>query len=120
MKRKRLNIAKAIDGRMSPADLLRFLKMVTVEAATGCWIWQGHVDDKGYGQFHWRGRSYWAHRPAYATFVGPVPDGVHVDHAEPCHNPSCVNPDHLRLLSESENAADGNRRRFAAVDEPPF
>jgi hypothetical protein len=98
---------------MSPSDLLRFLGRVAVHPVTQCWIWTGHTDDKGYGQFSWHGKPQWAHRLAYATFVAPVPAGVEIDHKKPCHNPSCVNPDHLRLLTHSENSSDANRRRHS-------
>nr|WP_275792666.1 HNH endonuclease signature motif containing protein [Prescottella equi] len=44
-----------------------------------------------------------AHRCAYESFVGPIPDGMTVDHT--CFKPACINPDHLRILSLSSNAA---------------
>jgi hypothetical protein len=72
------------------------------------WVWTGHTDDKGYGQF-WIGKSaQWAHRVAYVLFVGPLADGEEVGHS--CNNPSCVNPEHLCKQSKSENVAEGNRR----------
>lgn len=60
-------------------------------------------DRNGYGGFKWRGRKLWAHRLSFACFVGDLIDGMQVHHK--CHNPSCVNPIHLQLLTHSENAA---------------
>jgi hypothetical protein len=108
---RKINHAKAHRTRMQPSDLIRFLGKIDVDEHTGCWIWNACKDDSGYGQFRWAGRAYWAHRIAYVNFKRPIPDLVQIDHKKPCHNPSCVNPDHLRALSHSANAADANRRR---------
>lgn len=74
----------------------------------------GRVDRDGYGRST-NGKI--AHRLAYEYWVGPIPDGQHVDHA--CHNsdPTCTNgatcmhrrcvrPDHLRARPAVENLAD--------------
>lgn len=86
---------------MLPADLRRFVAKLRKEG--DCWVWIGYRDEKGYGQFKWRRRAYWAHRVAYATFVGDIPAGMSVDHG--CLNPPCCNPDHLRLVTVSENSS---------------
>lgn len=71
-----------------------------------CWLWQGHVTAAGYGKYSWRnaGRviTRHAHRVAYVLAVGPIPDGLTVDHL--CFVTACCNPTHLRLLTNSENA----------------
>lgn len=97
-------------SRPRPLDVLRLLQKVRRDRKTGCWIWQGYRDAKGYGQFWCDGKSRWAHRVAFAAFNGDVPQGRTVDHV--CHCPSCVNPEHLRLLSIRANTAEGNRRRY--------
>jgi hypothetical protein len=116
---RKLNPPSAMKQRMAPADLVRFLAKVAVCPVTGCWIWTGHKDSKGYGQFHFAGAARWAHRVVYATFRGPLKFGEEVDHKRPCHNPQCVCPWHLRKLTHSENSADANRRRQRSAPRIP-
>lgn len=70
----------------------------------GCWEWSLWRTPAGYGRAKFSGRTsaVGAHRISYETHVGPIPDGMTVDHL--CFNPPCVNPEHLRLLTRSENA----------------
>ena len=67
----------------------------------GCWKWTGSPRSAtGYGSFNGTG----AHRYSYELHNGPIPKGLVVRHL--CHNPSCVNPDHLRIGTYKENAGD--------------
>ncbi len=80
----------------------------------GCWIWQRGRTRSGYGYITVppnRG-TYRAHRVAYATFVGPIPAGLVIDHL--CGARSCVNPAHLEAVTQGENA----RRARARMDRP--
>ena len=72
---------------------------------SGCWEWTKNIDLWGYGKF----RAKMAHRLSYETFVGPIPDGLVIDHL--CSNPPCVNPDHLEPVTVAENNRRG--RGFA-------
>lgn len=80
-----------------------------IETPTGCWEWQGARDSNGYGQLNVRNSILGAHRVAYETFVGPIPEGLHLDHL--CVNPPCVNPDHLEPVTNAENVRRGYERR---------
>ena len=74
-------------------------------ADNGCWIWKGATTGKsGYGAFY-AGQRITAHRFAYETFIGPVPEGLDVDHL--CRNRLCVNPDHLEPVTRRENVVRG-------------
>lgn len=84
----------------------RFWEKVAKKGDDECWLWFRGKDKLGYGRFYNNGiRSYLAHKFAYETVVGPVPDGMELDHA--CHNTSCVNPAHLRPATRHQN--NGNR-----------
>lgn len=87
-------------ARSLPVD--RRLMLRIEKDASGCWLWTGAINHGGYGSAWCDGRSWLAHRLSYATFVGPIPDGLSVDHL--CFVPRCINPSHLRLLTVSENA----------------
>lgn len=71
---------------------------------TDCIIWTGAQNSRGYGCFAVDGKSELAHRLAYMDKVGPIPDGMTIDHL--CRVHSCVNPDHLEVVTQGEN----NRR----------
>ncbi len=75
-------------------DLARFSRKIRQDGE--CWRWTGRRDRKGYGQLWHDGQARWAHRFAYAAFVGDIPFDQTIEHV--CHNPWCVNPAHLRTL----------------------
>jgi hypothetical protein len=85
-------------GRVRRAAMDRFLEK-TMTTDSGCIVWTGGLNGVGYGQFYVgrtsrdaTGKGY-AHRWSYEQFVGPIPEGMHIDHL--CRNRACVNPDHL-------------------------
>lgn len=88
---------------------------------TGCWEWSGA---KGggkllYGQSSLDGKGQLAHRVSYQLFVGPIPDGLDLDHT--CRNTLCVNPAHLEPKTHRQNVLVGNTvaARNAAVTHCP-
>jgi hypothetical protein len=67
-----------------------------------CWIWRGARWSHGYGSFYaGPGRSQRVHRFAYELLVGPVPEGLVLDHL--CRVKACVNPAHLEAVTQGEN-----------------
>lgn len=94
-----------------------------VDAAGDCWLWTGGLQGSGYGGFQAErdGQRYAtvAHRYAYQSLVGPIPDGLQLDHL--CRVRTCVNPDHLQPVTPRENTLRGNtfQRRNAAKTHCP-
>jgi hypothetical protein len=80
-----------------------------VDAFGVCWEWTGTKTYDGYGTFRpqYDGVVNMAHRFAWETLVGPIPDGLELDHL--CRNTLCVNPDHLEPVTQAEN----NRRSYS-------
>ena len=83
---------------------------------TECWHWHGSINlDNGYGRWQiskqWQAnrgseaRTIGAHRFIYELLVGPIPEGLTLDHL--CRRRDCVNPEHLEPVTERENILRG-------------
>lgn len=68
---------------------------------SGCWIWTGTKNAKGYGQLGVGSQPEYAHRIAVRLDGRSLPEGMQVDHL--CRNPSCVNPQHLEVVTAAKN-----------------
>jgi hypothetical protein len=89
----------------------RLVKKIAV-ADTGCWLWIGAADARyGYGYLTRNKVTQYAHRWVYELLIGPIPDGLFLDHL--CRRPPCVCPLHL----EPVTAAVNTQRAWAA--RPP-
>lgn len=84
------------------------------EPNTGCWIWLAWLEPDGYGALtvsrgsNRKKKRLAAHRESYKAFVGPIAQGLTIDHL--CMNKWCVNPDHLETVTRGENARRGGRK----------
>ena len=72
-----------------------------------CWLWPGALTPFGYGKVGPgpEGGTWIVHRITYMAMVGPIPDGLDLDHL--CRVPRCANPAHLEPVSRRENLARG-------------
>jgi hypothetical protein len=90
---------------MSPeyreSTIARLMRNVVRVPESGCWLWEGAVSKLGYGRIAFEGKAKFAHRVAFTTLVGEVPDGMELDHL--CKVRSCVNPYHLEPVTRLEN-----------------
>lgn len=116
------------EGSASRPALGRFSEK-TIQRANGCIEWTGANNGAGYGQFFidWqsgRNLSVLAHRWAYEYHIGPIPDGLSLDHL--CRNTMCVNPAHLEPVTHQENTLRGvgvsavHARKTSCINGHPF
>jgi len=89
----------------------RFWANVNRSAPASCWEWQAHRSRDGYGRLRAQApgsgeaRMVSAHRVAYELSVGPVPEGLQLDHL--CRNRACCNPAHLEPVTCQDNVRRG-------------
>lgn len=93
-----------------------FQRFVGPTTESGCVLWIGPVDKKGYGIIYSTSRPpqrlFLAHRIAWEFKNGVIPNEMDVLHA--CDNPPCINTNHLFLGTHQDNMADmmaKNRQR---------
>lgn len=104
----------------------RFWSKVERLGVDECWPWKAGKIPGGYGAV-WDKRidnNRLAHRTAYEMLVGPVPDGLEIDHL--CRNRACVNPNHMEVVTAKENVLRGigisaqNARKTHCKNGHPF
>jgi len=83
----------------------------TMELESGCIEWQAGINKDGYGSFGMNYKTRRAHKLAYEWEVGPVPEGLQLDHL--CRRRSCVNVNHLEPVTCAENLRRGAADRRA-------
>jgi len=78
-----------------------------VEKTDGCWIWKACKNKDGYGKFRYQKDAIKSHRFSYCLHnicsLESISEFV-IRHS--CHNPSCVNPDHLSTGTNQDNVND--------------
>jgi hypothetical protein len=97
---------------------LQRLMQRTEPGSDGCLLYTGTLNNRGYGQISVDGTPTLAHRAMYELTVGPIPDGMALDHT--CHNRDascmggddcahrrCINVEHLEPVTGAENTRRG-------------
>lgn len=76
-----------------------------------CWPWtastRGDSQHGLYGNIKFKGKVVGSHRLVYECLVGPIPAGLTIDHL--CKNTLCMNPDHMEVVTNAENARRGRK-----------
>lgn len=89
---------------MTDPELNRFWSCVD-KNEDGCWRWNYHCFNNGYGAFSMRRSRWCAHRIAFTLKHGQQDPNMVIDHL--CRNRSCVNPDHMEIVTVGENIRRG-------------
>lgn len=99
-----------INGHNARRDIRRRF-WEKVEITEHCWLWRAALSEHGYGVFRMSAprRMEMAHRVAYEMELGPIQDGLELDHL--CRNPRCVSPFHLEPVTHLVNM-----RRWMVLD----
>lgn len=91
----------------SHASVAERLERLSIpEPNSGCVLWLGAISNKGYGRIHVRGKARHAHIVAYETYVGPIPEGMDLDHL--CRNHACRAEWHLEPVTRRVNLLRGD------------
>ena len=90
-------------------DIYFYLKQFwrNTQFTSTCWLWKRSGSDR-YGRMSIGDHFVSAHRWAYEAFVGPIPEGMQLDHL--CRQSRCVNPNHLEPVTPRENLLRGDGR----------
>ena len=105
----------------------RFWRLVQPCPMTGCWLFAGGQNGRGYGQYRHDGKHSYAHRVAFVALSGEIPAGTELDHL--CRVRACCNPSHLEPVQRAVNVqrgragevlVAGNRKRWAQITHCPY
>lgn len=88
----------------------RCVPVLVVSPLGECWVWVARLNRNGYGRLSHLGEERMAHRLSYEVQVGPIPDGLLLDHV--CRVRCCVNPRHLEPVTHQINTLRGQALLF--------
>ena len=93
----------------------RIARRIAPPNEDGCMIWMGSKSAKGYGTVAWKGENRRVHRVVWTILVGPIPDGMTIDHVAErgCKSKACANIEHMELVTSEVNTSRsaGNKGR---------
>jgi hypothetical protein len=90
-----------------------------IQVTEGHWLWDGHVNEAGYGDLHYNldGKTMWrAHRLVYRLLIGPPPEHLH----HRCEIKLCVRPNCLQEMTVSQHMTHHHGGREACFNGHPF
>jgi hypothetical protein len=100
--------------KLTDRQLRNFWKKVS-KIPGGCWEWTAGRDRDGYGRFWVYGITSYSHRVSFMIHHGHLP-GNCIMHT--CDNPACVNPDHLRPGTHTDNMKDMKEKGRSKIGHP--
>lgn len=89
---------------LSSTPLQRIVSKIRITPDSSCWVWGGTCNRNGYGEIK-IGKTRYVHRVMYELLVGPISQGMQIDHL--CRNRACCNPFHLEQVTQQENVMRG-------------
>ncbi len=93
----------------------RLFDKYELDSKTGCWLFLGAKNEKGYGLIRIKRKLYKIHRVSYEYFIGPlINDALHV---KQCPNRNCFNPTHLYDGTHQDNMNDRNMRYTTTTNQ---
>lgn len=94
---------------------------IKIDPVSGCWLYQGALTKRGYGNCWIDGKNMYAHVVMYELAYGPVPrdengNPFFVDHvaARGCTSRACCNPAHLEAVTPIVNVRRGRSTKLNA------
>lgn len=72
-------------------------------------IWSGGCRPDGYAQLNLSGNIVLVYQEVWSRENGPVPHGMEIDHK--CRNRACIDINHLRLVTSTQNKENLGLRR---------
>lgn len=95
--------------------IARLKAKISIDPKTACWNWTASLRPTGYGQMRYLGTTELAHRVSWVLFRGPIPKAKNaygtLNILHHCDNPKCVNPEHLFIGDQADNANDAVSKR---------
>lgn len=92
---------------MTPATRETLLSNLVIDPS-GCLLWTGAKNARGYGLISIGRKRPLVHRLVYEMFAEPIPEGLVIDHL--CRVHACANVSHLEVVTQQVNIERGDLR----------